>query len=149
MAATSSRGGSTTFDLNQTTLIVNNVALNGFGDSDVMAIARNSDDYSQTVGADGEVVQSALNDRSGTITISLLYGSRHNATLMDLVKADRANNGGFTNLDWTDKRGLSTVSARGRVMRVPDYTIGREAGVLEWAFLCPDIDADWQGLPQD
>ena len=149
MVATASRGGIKTYDSNQTTLIINNVAITGYGDTDTFAISRNSDDYSGVAGADGEYTYSALNDRSGTITVSLSYGSRANRTMMELVNSDRSNNGGVTDITFTDKRGGSVATARGRVQRVPDATIGREVGVMDWVFLCADIDATWIGLPQD
>jgi len=143
--APTTRGGAKTYNLNDVNVTVDGTIVHGYGDGDAVVIARNSDDYSAQAGSDGEVMFSALNDKSGTITFNLQFGSLLNRVFSDIAAAKRQ-----VAISITEKNGAAQVTVRSAyVQRPPDYTFGREAQVMEWQFICSEILSDFGGLPDE
>lgn len=139
--------GAKTYDLKSVNIAVAGIPINGFQDGDAVGVSRSNDGYAMASGADGEVLFSKMNDRTGTITFTLLYGSSANKTFSDLAALDAQNNTGLASISIRDTRGGSKIFARQcRVQKIPDVTFAKEGGTLEWIFMCADIDIELNGL---
>lgn len=71
-------GALKTYNLAQVLITIGGLPFEGFGESDAVTFAPNSSVYESAVGADGEVTRSATNDRSGTLTFTLMSTSSSN-----------------------------------------------------------------------
>lgn len=89
------------------------------------------------VGVDGYGQHSLSADRSGTVTVRLLRTSPVNAQLMTMANFQRASaaNHGQNTITITDKnRGDVMTCEQVAFKRIPDITLAKEAGMLEWVF---------------
>ena len=106
-------------------------------------------EYSQprnnrTVGADGEVMHSLRADKSGSITVRLLYTSPVNAKLKIMFNAQSLSSSAWGNnvLTIMNKGNQDTVVARSVAFQgLPAQTFAEDGQpVLEWVFDCGKID---------
>ena len=106
-------------------------------------------EYSQprnnkTVGADGEIMHSLRADKSGTMTVRLLYTSPANAKLKAMFNAQSLSSSLWGNnvLTVINKGNLDTIVARSVAFQgLPSQTFSEDGqGVLEWTFDCGKID---------
>lgn len=87
------------FDQKQHVLLINGVEIKGFADgADVISFAENNEAGALTVGADGEGVFVANQNRSGTLTIKLLQHGESVAFLNNLRRQQRDSLKSFTPL---------------------------------------------------
>lgn len=89
------------------------------------------------VGVDGYGQHSLSADRSGKVTVRLLRTSPTNAVLMALANFQRSSsaNHGQNTLTITDKtRGDVCTCEQVAFSKIPDLTLAKEAGMLEWTF---------------
>ena len=96
-----------------------------------------------TIGADGEGMHSLKADKSGTVTIRLLYTSTRNALLQAMYDAQALSSSSWGNnvITIRNKGNNETVVCRGcAFQKQPDRTYGEEGGILEWVFDCIKID---------
>lgn len=96
-----------------------------------------------TVGADGEVMHSLKADKSGTVTIRLLYSSPANALLQSMYDAQSLSSSAWgQNVIVIRNKGNSEVTTCRDVafQKQPDRTYSDEGQILEWVFDCGKID---------
>lgn len=96
-----------------------------------------------TVGADGEVMHSLKADKSGTVTVRLLYTSPVNALLQAMYDAQALSSSawGQNVITIRNKGNNDTTVARDCAFsRQPDRSFSEEGGVMEWVFDCGKID---------
>lgn len=142
--------GAKTFDLNSVSFAVGGVIIDGFQAGDACTAQSNSDAFSMESGADGEVLFTKSNDRTGTIELTLMYSSEANRTLSELHQLDLQSNAGLTSITITDTRGGCEVFAKNcRISKLPDLTLGQEAGTLTWPLHCADLSVKYFGLPDE
>lgn len=86
-----------------------------------------------TVGADGEVMHSLKADKSGTVTVRLLYTSPVNATLQTMFNAQSLSSSAWGNNEIITCRNAA-------FQKLPDRTFAEEGQMVEWVFDCGKID---------
>lgn len=104
-----------------------------------VANARNT----MTVGADGEVMHSLKADKSGTVTVRLLYASPVNATLQAMYDAQALSSSLWGNNVITVRNkgnNETTVCRSVAFQKQPDRTYAEEGQMVEWVFDCGKID---------
>lgn len=122
-----------TYDPKAISVIIGAQPMKGFADGDFVGVERNEDNWTLTVGADGESTRSKNANKSGKITITLLGSSESNDYLSQLAAADElSGNGTFTGLI-KDNRGRSLYSfATGWITRTANATYAKESPTREW-----------------
>lgn len=97
-----------------------------------------------TVGADGEVMHSLKADKSGTITVRVLYTSPVNSQLQTMFTAQSLSSSawGQNVIVIRNKGNSELVTARSVAFQKPaDRTYAEEgAPTVEWTFDCGKID---------
>lgn len=86
--------GIKTYDPSNVQVIMGGVPVTGFADGTFINISFDEDQYTKTVGADGEVSRSKSNNNTATVALTLKQTSSSNDALSALYQADRLNNGG-------------------------------------------------------
>jgi len=125
-----------TYDPKKVVIIVGGVPLSGYGDTFVV-VARASDAYESVVGADGEVTRTRIQDKRGTITVTLKQTSKSNDILAAFAAADELDNDGVVPVAVKDLLGTSLhFSAEAWVKKVPDSEYAKAAGEKEWVLEC-------------
>ena len=107
----------------------------GFADGEFVSIEMASDDFSDKVGADGEVARAKTNDRRATIKIKLLQTSQGNDLLSGLRTLDinGPNGAGVGAFLLRDRSGLMVAQAgKCWISKAPTVARGREIVEYEW-----------------
>lgn len=120
---------------------------NGRADGDFVSVEYNNDFHTISVGTDGEVTRSKVNDRSATITITLQQTSDAN-DLLTSVWADDLNSPGGNPVAFLlrDSNGRSLFAAeKCWVQTAPSATYGRDAGTREWVLQTNNLVAFFGG----
>jgi len=144
-------GASKTYNLAQVQIAINGVPIEGFGESDAITFEPNSDLYESAVGADGEVTRSATNDRSGTITITLMSTSVSNATMTFYLTASKASGGGLLGNDKFQiyvkdlNSGDFFLANNAYIQKEPNSTYGRNAAEREWTIYAANVTTGFTG----
>lgn len=109
-----------------------------------ISIARNQPQNNMTIGADGEGMHSLRTDKSGTVTIRLLYTSPANATLTIMYNAQSLSSSLWgNNVITVINKGNqdATVARSAAFTKLPDKSFGEDGqAYLEWVFDCTRID---------
>lgn len=130
-----------TYDPKSVLVIVGGVPLSGFADGTFVEVTRTTDMFSKKTGADGYTTRTKSNDRSGTITITLMQTSLSNDVLSGFAALDELSNSGVVPIMIKDSSGDTlNVSAQGWVRKYPDQTFGLELNTRAWAIDCADLD---------
>lgn len=122
--------------------------LEGKGDGDYVTIEHNSPRVGKAAGIGGEVAISVQNDRTGTATISLWYGSEGSRILNGWKR--RLDNGedfifAFKVIEIAS--GSSWIAEKAWVEEVPSTAFGRDLAPEEWVIGFESVDGDRQTLP--
>lgn len=137
-----------TYDLKRVTFLVNGVPVTGFQDGDACVVARNADNFTKQVGADGEVCRSSQNDPSGRITLTLMYSSLSNNALGAIAALDQAFGASSVAVAIIDaKSGTQVLAPNAWIVRDPDITFGRDSGTREWILDCARLQTIHSGIP--
>jgi len=124
-----------TYNPAQVAVIFNGHQISGYADGSFVTVARDEDAFSLVVGSSGEGVRSKSNNKSGTITVTLLQSSGSNAFLSGFAELDELSGGGQGPLLVKDNSGDSLhVCESAWIQKVPDAEYSREAGSREWVF---------------
>ncbi len=122
-----------TYDPDLISVVVGGYTLSGFADGTFVTVERDEDTWILSIGADGEGARAKSNNRSGTITITLMQSSDSNKILSDLATADELSNSGVFALLIKDSSGASLYSAETAWIQKPAASeFARELGTREW-----------------
>jgi len=136
------------FNLARCIVTVGTIPISGFGDGDAIVIAKDSDAWTKTVGADGEVCRHKTNNESGSITFNLMYSAAVTALLDALRTADALTGAGTVPINVTDlASGSEFFVPAAWLKKSPDVTLGREAGDRQFVFDCTRIIDRHSGIP--
>lgn len=83
-----------TYDPKSVFVIVGGVQLGGFSENSVVKIHRNDDSFDVVIGADGSQHRRKTNNKSGTVTVSLMQSSGSNLFMSAMALLDE--NGGVS-----------------------------------------------------
>ncbi len=100
-----------TLDPNLFHISVAGRTLSGLADGTYIRVERRNPTWALTVGADGEAARAKSNDKSGTITITLLQSSADNDFLSGLAITDELSNTGIVPVTIVDDAGTTVVGA--------------------------------------
>lgn len=124
-----------TYDPKQIIVTFGGNILSGFADGTFVTAERNEDMWTTQIGTDGEDTRSKSNNRSGSITVSLMQTSDSNAVLSALALTDEASNSAALPLQIKDNSGNTLLIAETAwIKKMPSVEYGREAGPREWVF---------------
>jgi hypothetical protein len=111
----------------------------GWGDGGGMKCSRDSDAYTDKVGADGSVVRSPTNDDRVMVTLTFLQTASINSALSSIYSADVSQRllglGGLSGpILIRDRNGLTEISGlQAWIVGPPkELTVEREVANLEW-----------------
>jgi hypothetical protein len=118
----------------------------GFGSSvtkEGITVTASGPRNTMTPGADGEVMHSLKADKSGTVTVRLLYTSPVNATLQTMFNAQSLSSSAWGNnvITIRNKGNNEIIMCRSAAFqKLPDRTFAEEGQMVEWVFDCGKID---------
>jgi len=117
--------------------------LGGWGEGDeTMSVERDSEAFTDKVGADGSVTRSPTHDNRATVTLNLMQTAGANAVLSTLVTGDMnaPNGAGVVPFMLRDRQGLSLVTATKAWLLGPPkkLTFGPQAGNNQWKIRLAD-----------
>jgi hypothetical protein len=108
----------------------------GKGTDEFLKIEQQDDNVTAQVGIDGETVFSVLPQGLVKISLTLLQVSKGNGVLSAYHNASIKAGGLPAVLGIEDRNGTSrVVSPSAMIIRFPDETAAKEAGVVVWEFL--------------
>ena len=137
-----------TYDPAKVSVIVGGHIVQGFADGEFVSAARNNDTFSRVGGADGEQTRAKSNDRSGTITITLMQSSNSNGVLQGFASADEVSNGGLVPVLIKDSNGNELVIAtKAWVQKPSDRGFGKENTDRQWVFETGELIFAGGGIP--
>jgi len=122
-----------TYNPKQVTIIFGVHTLEGFGPDTKVVVARDEQSWTKQVGVDGQVTRSKSNNKSGTITITLMQTSASNDFLSGIAITDELSSAGVLPVLVKDNNGTSLYSAvEAWVQKPSDASFGLEANTREW-----------------
>jgi len=123
-----------TYNPAEVALSVNGFPITGKGEDEFLAVEKNEDDSTMTIGADGEGAVSRNKNESGTFTITLLASSAANDVLMAAYGAFKAI-GAVSIIFAKDLNGRSThLGERCVPKKLPAVTYSRGVGERVWVW---------------
>ncbi len=129
-----------TYDAKAISVIFGGRIFTGFAEDAKVSVTRTNDSFSMKSGVDGEVTRSKSNDRSGTVTISLMQTSSDNDFLSGIVAGDELSNTGILPVIIKDNNGTTLHTAPEAWVRKPaDDADTKEAGSREWNIDCANL----------
>lgn len=128
------------FNPKDVSVVVGGRVLTGIGPDTFVSAERENDSFTKQVGASGEVGRADNNDRTGTITLTLMQTSPDNDFLSGLNVADELNGSGVTNVLIRDANGTTLIeSAESWVRKPATAEFSRELGTREWMIDCAEL----------
>ena len=107
----------------------------GYAKDSFIKCARNVDQATLSVGADGEATVSRSRNRSGRITVMLQQSSPLNDIFSAMADAWEAGTGGTDSALVKDGNGTSLASAKTAwIVKRPELGFAAESGDREWIF---------------
>lgn len=97
-----------------------------------------------TVGADGSVMNTLTQNRSGTCKIKLLYSSPQNQALMNAFNLQSLSSSAWGNNSITIRNSKNenlVICTNVAFTKVPNLSLGQDAGQMDWEFSCGRIDS--------
>lgn len=130
-----------TFDPASVVITVGGVPISGYADGTFLLIQRAADAWSMVVGADGLTTRVKSNNRSGTMTLTLLQSSPSNDVLSGFANLDELSNAGVIPVLVKDLSGNSLYfSGTGWIQKYPDSEFSNQISNREWIIALADID---------
>ncbi len=132
-----------TYDPSQVSIVFSGVLMDGLGEDTFLALAKNAEAYTTTVGVDGKVTRNKILDKTGTFTITLSSSSNVNDQLSAIYNLDQLTPGGagigpFTVRDNSGRTLLHAPEAW--ISTAPDLEFGQENGENEWVISFTSLD---------
>ncbi len=129
------------YDPKDILLIVAGSPVTGLAEGTFVVAARNNDTFTTASGADGEPARAQSNDKSGTITITLLQTSAANDVLSAAHALDERQGDGVFPVLIKDLNGTTLVQAETAYVAKPaDVEYGREIAEREWVIATPELN---------
>ena len=132
-----------TYDSKECNLVVGSVVITGHAEGTWISAERAEDDFTEHVGAHGEVALAESNNFTGEITFTLEATSPSNAYLYELSKR-RGSRAivDATIVDANEYGGILIGSEQCRVRRPANWESGPEITQREWTLFCAALDFD-------
>jgi hypothetical protein len=122
-----------TYNPAQVQCIVAGIPISGYADGTFITCGRDNDAFSSGSGSDGEGWRAKSNDRTGTLTLTLLQTSESNDALSALAIADELSGDGVGPLMLKDGSGRTLFAAETCwIAKTADVEFAREVTGREW-----------------
>lgn len=126
-----------TYDAKDTSIIVDNTYITGLGE-DMVSAEKEEDFFTSSVGAQGDIVKSQINNTLGTMTIYLQPTSPSKKFLMGLAKRTEP----FPLWAVNKKLGERFGGTKANLLSFPEITRGAEAEDMEFTFQIFDLTVE-------
>lgn len=126
-----------TYDAKDTSIIVSNTYITGLGE-DMISAEKDEDFFSASVGAQGDVVKSQINNSLGTVTITIQCTSPQKQFLMSLAKVTEP----FPLWCVNKKLGERVGGTKANLKSFPSIERGAEASDMEFVFTVFDLTVE-------
>ena len=122
-----------TYDPANVIVSIGGTPMSGFADGTFVMVSRDEDAFSKVSGADGEVSRAKSNNRSGSLTLTLMQTSMSNDILSAIALLDEVSNTGIVPV-LVKEIGTDTIlmSGEGWIKKIPDASYGKEVENREW-----------------
>ena len=124
-----------TYDAKDTTVIIDGTYITGFGE-DMISVEKEEDFFAPSVGAQGDVVKSVVNNSLGTMSIFIQRTSPSKAFLMGLAKRTDE----FPIWAINKKLGERVGGTKASMLSFPEFASGAEAEDMEFVFQIFDLE---------
>ena len=129
-----------TFDAKKVQVIFNGLSISGFADGTFANVEREEQGFTKVTGADGFTSRSKSNNRSGSVTITLLQTSPSNDVLSNILAQDELNANAVYPLTIKDLSGESLYfTSTAWIQKAPTIQYGKEINSVEWIIDCSDL----------
>ena len=127
------------YDPASVSVLIGGVPISGFADGTFVSIERNNDTFQVVSGADGIVSRAKSNDKTGTLTLTLVQTSASNDVLEGFATLDELSSTGVVPVMVKDNLGRSIhFSGNGWIQRHPTAEYGKEISNREWVIALAD-----------
>lgn len=131
-----------TYDPKSMAIIIGGKQASGFADGTFLNVEFDEDAFGLTVGADGEGMRAKSNNKSATITLTLLPTSDYNRHLSDLAQADEDSNSGVVPVLIKDGSGRDLHSAESAwIQKRAAAEYSREGSPREWTLRTDNLQS--------
>ena len=129
-----------TYDSQNTNVIVDGVILTGFSEGSFVTAERLEDNFTEYVGAQGEVSISESNNKTGEITVTLESTSPSVPYLVKL--ANKKGEAAIVPISIVDlnTNSIQVSAGRARIRKLPTYETGPEIVEREFIFFCEKLE---------
>jgi len=135
------------FDPKQLAIICGGNQLTGYAEGTFINVEKDEDDWSLTVGSDGEGVRAKSNNNSATVTFTCTQGSIANDILSAFRSSDQLNNAGTFPFMMKDNNGRSLMVAETMWVQKPAAFEGsNEPTSREWVLRTDNLQILVAGL---
>ena len=125
------------YDAKDTSVIIDGIYITGLGE-DMVSAEKEEDFFSSSVGAQGDVVKSQINNPLGTVSVFIQPTSPSKAYLMSLAKRTEPFPVWIVNKALGERIGGTMAN----LLSFPEYSRGAEAEDMEFVFQVFDLTID-------
>ena len=126
-----------TYDAKDTSVIVDSIYITGLGE-DMVSAEKEEDFFSSSVGAQGDIVKSQINNTLGTMTICVQPTSPSKTFLLSLAKRTEP----FPLWAVNKKLGERFGGTKANLLSFPEIARGAEAEDMEFTFQIFDLTVE-------
>jgi len=136
-----------TYDPAKFHLSIGGVPISGYAPDTFISAERAENGFTTQVGASGEVTRTRNNNRTGTVTVTLMASSLSNDVLNAYAQLDELSSTGIFVLSGFEFNGTSSLLAENAwVEKLPQTQRAKELGQVEWVIACADLAINTGGL---
>lgn len=129
------------YDPGRIIVVFNGVQIQGYGPDTFVKCARDEDMFTETAGANGDVVRVRNRNRMGKVTITLQDASPSNDLLSAFAASDELTGLAYGALMVKDLNGTTLVQAANAwVKKMADIEYGSDAGIQEWTIQAAELE---------
>ena len=123
-----------TYDAKDTSVVIDGVYITGLGE-DMVSAEKEEDFFSSSVGAQGDVVKSVINNNLGTMSVFIQPTSPSKKFLMSLANRTEP----FPIWAINKKLGERVGGSKANLLSMPEFARGAEAEDMEFVFQVFDL----------
>lgn len=129
------------YDPNDVNVIVDGVALTGFAEDTFVSAERTEDNFTEYVGAQGEVAMAESNNRTGEITVTL-EGTSPSVEYLNGLANRKGKNAivSVSVVDLNDDSRVVISGAEARVRKPAVYEAGKEIAEREFVLFVSEME---------
>jgi hypothetical protein len=129
------------YDPGRIVMVWNGIQIQGYGPDTFVKASRNEDNFTEQVGANGDVVHVRNRNRAGKVTFTLQDASPSNDALSSAAVADELTGLNFGALMIKDLNGTTLIqAANARIQKYADAEYAADAGTNDWVIMCAELE---------